>query len=91
MAGGSPAASELCDKLAFTEKSGKTFRTGSHYFQSGGGEWPVDTKAISGQKSDDDFVDVGGATVRKNPDATHAEIVGCSKTRSPVAMTWAVR
>ncbi len=60
----------------FTDKSGKTFRIGGGYYQSGGGEWPIDTKAISGQKSDDGFVYVGGFTVRMNPDATHAEIVG---------------
>ncbi len=60
----------------FTDKSGKTFRVGSYYHQSGGGEWPVDTKAIAGEKSDDGFVYVGGFTVRMNPDATHAEIVG---------------
>ena len=60
----------------FTDKSGKTFRVGSTYYKSGGGEWPVDTKAISGEKSDDGFVYVGGFTVRMNPDATHAEIVG---------------
>ncbi len=60
----------------FTDKSGKTFRIGGGYYKSGGGEWPIDTKAISGQKSDDGFVYVGGFTVRMNPDATHAEIVG---------------
>lgn len=60
----------------FTDKSGKTFRCGSYYYKSGGGEWPVDTKAASGQKSDDGFTYVGGFTVRMNPDATHAEIIG---------------
>lgn len=60
----------------FTDKSGKTFRLGSYYYQSGGGEWPSDTKAVSGLKSDDGFVYVGGSTVRMNPDGTHAEIVG---------------
>ena len=60
----------------FTDKSGKTFRIGGGYYKSGGGEWPIDTKAISGQKSDDGFVYVGGFTVRMNPDATHAEVVG---------------
>lgn len=60
----------------FTDRSGKTFRIGSYYFKSGGGEWPLDTKSISGKASDDGFVYVGGATVRMNPDATHAEIVG---------------
>ena len=51
----------------FTDKSGKTFRIGGGYYKSGGGEWPVDTMAISGQKSDDGFVYVGGFTVRMNP------------------------
>ncbi|MES2439908.1 MAG: PVC-type heme-binding CxxCH protein [Verrucomicrobiota bacterium] len=60
----------------FTDKSGKTFRVGSYYYKSGGGEWPTDTKAIAGEKSDDGFVYVGGFTVRMNPDATHAEIIG---------------
>lgn len=60
----------------FTDKSGKTFRIGSEYFKSGGGEWPIDTKSISGEKSDDGFVYVGGFTVRMNPDATGAEIIG---------------
>ena len=60
----------------FTDKSGKTFPIGSSYYKSGGGEWPFDTKAVSGQKSADGFVYVGGFTVRMNPDATHAEIVG---------------
>jgi len=60
----------------FTDKSGKTFRIGSGYYKSGGGEWPVDTKAIAGQASDDGFVYVGGFTIRMNPDATHAECVG---------------
>lgn len=60
----------------FTDKSGKTFRVGGAYYRSGGGEWPIDTKAISGQKSDDGFIYVGGFTVRMNPDASHAEIVG---------------
>ncbi|MEO8615756.1 MAG: PVC-type heme-binding CxxCH protein [Luteolibacter sp.] len=60
----------------FTDKSGKTFRIGSSYYKSGGGEWPVDTNSISGQASDDGFVYVGGFTIRMNPDATHAECVG---------------
>ncbi len=60
----------------FTDKSGKTFRVGGSYYKSGGGEWPVDTLSIAGEKSDDGFVYVGGFTVRMNPDATHAEIIG---------------
>lgn len=60
----------------FTDKSGKTFRIGSFYYKNGGGEWPIDSPAISGQKSDDGFVYVGGFTVRMNPDASRAEIIG---------------
>ena len=60
----------------FTDRSGRTFRVGGSYYQSGGGEWPVDTNAISGQTSDDGFVYVGGFTVRMNPDATRAEVIG---------------
>jgi putative membrane-bound dehydrogenase-like protein len=60
----------------FTDKSGKTFRIGSAYYQSGGGEWPIDTRAISGQPSDDGFVYVGGSTIRMNPDGTDADIIG---------------
>jgi putative membrane-bound dehydrogenase-like protein len=60
----------------FTDRSGKTFKIGSTYYNSGGGEWPVDTQSISGQLSADGFVYVGGFTVRMNPDATHAEIIG---------------
>ncbi len=60
----------------FTDQSGKTFYVGSGYYQNGGGEWPIDTKAISGKKSDDGFVYVGGCSVRMNPDGTRAEIIG---------------
>lgn len=60
----------------FTDKSGKTFRIGSHYYKDGGGEWPVDTKAVSGQESDDGHVYVGGAAIRMNPDASHVEVIG---------------
>jgi putative membrane-bound dehydrogenase-like protein len=60
----------------FTDRSGKTFRVGSHYYKSGGGEWPFDTRKISGHPSDDGFVYVGGFTVRMNPDATRAEVIG---------------
>ena len=60
----------------FTDKSGRKFPIGSAYYKSGGGEWPFDTKAIAGEKSDDGFVYVRGFTVRMNPDASHAEIVG---------------
>jgi len=60
----------------FTDKSGRKFPVGSAYYKSGGGEWPFDTRAASGQTSDDGFVYVGGFTVRMNPDATLAEIIG---------------
>lgn len=60
----------------FTDKSGKTFRIGSGYYQSGGGTWYSDTRAIAGQKSDDGNVWVGGFSVRMNPDGTNARIVG---------------
>ncbi len=60
----------------FTDKSGKTFRIGSSYYQSGGGTWYSDTRAIAGQPSDDGKVWVGGFSVRMNPDGTNARIVG---------------
>lgn len=60
----------------FTDKSGKTFRVGSGYYQSGGGTWYQDTRAIAGQPSDDGNVWVGGISVRMNPDGTNARIVG---------------
>jgi len=59
----------------FTDKSGKTFRMGGSY-KSGGGEWPVDNRAVSGQASDDGFVWTSGFSVRMNPDGTKAEIIG---------------
>ena len=60
----------------FTDKSGKTFRIGSGYYQSGGGTWYQDTRKIAGQTSDDGNVWVGGFSVRMNPDGTNARIVG---------------
>lgn len=60
----------------FTDASGKTFRIGSPYEDRRFGKEAVDSRAIAGQKSDDGFVYVGGFTVRMNPDATNAEIIG---------------
>lgn len=60
----------------FTDRSGKTFRVGSSYYQSGGGTWYQDTAKIAGQASDDGHVWVGGFSVRMNPDGTNARIVG---------------
>ena len=64
----------------FTDRSGRTFRIGSHYdpARSGGGipvneERPPD---YSGQKSDDGHVYVGGTTFRMNPDGTQVEPIG---------------
>ncbi len=60
----------------FTDKSGKTFRIGSGYYNSGGGTWYQDTRAIAGKPSDDGHIWVGGFSVRMNPDGTNARIVG---------------
>ena len=61
----------------FTDKSGKTFRVGSTYYErNNSSQFPIDTKAIAGQKSDDGFVYVGGCSVRMNPDGTRAAIIG---------------
>lgn len=64
----------------FTDKSGRTFRDGSHYdpAKSGGGiaineQRPPD---FAGQKSDDGHVYVGGTTFRMNPDGTNVEPIG---------------
>ena len=60
----------------FTDKSGKTFRMGGDYYNSGGGDWFVDTRALAGKKSDDGFLWTAGFSVRMNPDGTNAEIIG---------------
>jgi putative membrane-bound dehydrogenase-like protein len=60
----------------FTDASGKTFRMGSPYQDRRYGKEAVDSHTIAGKISDDGFVYVGGFTVRMNPDATHAEIIG---------------
>jgi putative membrane-bound dehydrogenase-like protein len=60
----------------FTDKSGTTFRVGSNYYQSGGGTWYADTRAIAGQPSDDGNIWLGGFSVKMNPDGTNARIVG---------------
>jgi putative membrane-bound dehydrogenase-like protein len=64
----------------FTDKSGRTFRIGSHYdpARSGGGiptgeQRPPD---YAGQKSDDGHVYVGGTAFRMNPDGTQVEPIG---------------
>ncbi len=59
----------------FTDKSGKTFRMGSFYKHDRGRD-PVDSVAISGLKSDDGNVWVGGFTARMNPNGTNVKIMG---------------
>ena len=64
----------------FTDRSGKTFRVGSPYDPTtSGGATPLfkwRPPEIAGQKSDDGHVYIGGFTVRMNPDATNAQIIG---------------
>ena len=60
----------------FTDRSGKTFRIGGAYYDENSENFAINIKEIVGQKSDDGFVYVGGFTVRMNPDATAAEIIG---------------
>jgi putative membrane-bound dehydrogenase-like protein len=64
----------------FTDKSGRTFRDGSHYdpAKSGGGI-PVNERRppdFAGEKSDDGHVYVGGTAFRMNPDGTQVEPIG---------------
>jgi putative membrane-bound dehydrogenase-like protein len=59
-----------------TDKSGKTFRVGSSYMGGAKDSWPVNSSKISGQKSDDGHVWVGGFIARMNPDGSNLEIIG---------------
>lgn len=64
----------------FTDRSGQTFRVGHIYdpVRSGGGTpmfgWTP--PQISGAKSDDGHVYVGGFTMRMRPDGTRVEVIG---------------
>ncbi|WP_018970232.1 PVC-type heme-binding CxxCH protein [Rubritalea marina] len=58
----------------FKDKSGKEFTLNGSY-KGGGGEWYVDNNQ-KGKVSDDGYVWTAGATIRMNPDGSHAEIVG---------------
>jgi putative membrane-bound dehydrogenase-like protein len=62
----------------FTDKSGKTFRVFGAYRDGPVGPFknPHDQNALAGKPSDDGHTYVGGFTVRMNPDATNAEIIG---------------
>ncbi len=59
-----------------TDRSGQTFRVGSAYVGGKNDMWPADTVRISGTKSDDGHVWVGGFIGRMNPDGTDLEIIG---------------
>jgi len=60
----------------FTDKSGRVFNLGGDYYQSGGGDWFVDTRAAAGKKSDDGFHWTSGFSARMNPDGSNLEIIG---------------
>ncbi|MEN9632660.1 MAG: hypothetical protein RL077_1064 [Verrucomicrobiota bacterium] len=64
----------------FTDRSGRTFRNGSHYDpgKSGGGIPQNDQRPpeYAGQASDDGHVYVGGTAFRMNPDGTQVEPIG---------------
>lgn len=64
----------------FTDRSGRTFRNGSHYdpARSGGGIPIGDRRPpdYSGEKSDDGHVYVGGTAFRMDPDGTKVEPIG---------------
>ncbi|MBK1881931.1 HEAT repeat domain-containing protein [Luteolibacter pohnpeiensis] len=60
----------------FTDASGKTFGIGSCYIHEPYSKYVSDVTQFVGKPSDDGFVYVGGFTVRMNPDATDAEIIG---------------
>tara|TARA_B100000700_G_scaffold331688_1_gene467103 strand:- start:1234 stop:3948 length:2715 start_codon:yes stop_codon:yes gene_type:complete len=62
----------------FTDRSGLTYRIGSPYNPDpiGPFNFPIDPTRISGEKSDDGHIYVGGFTARMNPDATEVEIIG---------------
>jgi putative membrane-bound dehydrogenase-like protein len=59
-----------------TDKSGKTFRVGSSYKGGASRANPVDSPSISGKKSDDGYVWIGGFIGRMNPDGSNLEVVG---------------
>jgi putative membrane-bound dehydrogenase-like protein len=62
----------------FTDKSGKTFNVFGAYRDGPVGPFknPHNQNELAGKPSDDGHIYVGGFTVRMNPDATHAEIIG---------------
>ena len=64
---------------AITDRSGRVFRIGSHYFA----EQFAD---VMGQKSDDGHVYVGGVAYRVDPDGKNLAVVG-HNMRNPVGLT----
>jgi putative membrane-bound dehydrogenase-like protein len=64
---------------AVTDRSGRVFRIGSHYFA----EQFAD---VMGQKSDDGHVYVGGVAYRVDPDGKNLAVVG-HNMRNPVGLT----
>ena len=64
---------------AITDRAGRVFRIGSHYF----GESFAD---VMGKKSDDGHVYVGGVAYRVDPDGKNLAVVG-HNMRNPVGLT----
>jgi putative membrane-bound dehydrogenase-like protein len=60
----------------FTDRSNKIIRLGSAYVHEPFSKYIVDVLKIADQPSDDGFIYNPGATIRMNPDATAAEVVG---------------
>ena len=60
----------------FTDKSGKVFRVVSNYEFPVGPPNPFNRAKEMGQKSDDGFVWIAGASARMNDDATGVEVIG---------------
>ena len=63
----------------FTDRSGRAFRVGSIYDGRSSGAVPLynwKPLDISGSKSDDGHVYVGGFAMRMNPDGTNVEVIG---------------
>ncbi|MCP4785320.1 MAG: c-type cytochrome [Fuerstiella sp.] len=64
---------------AITDRSGRVFRVGSHYFAQQFGD-------VMGKPSDDGHVYVGGAAYRVDPDGKNLAVVG-HNMRNPVGLT----
>ncbi len=60
----------------FTDQSGNTIRLGAAYVHEAYSKYIIDVMEIADKPSYDGFVYNPGATIRMNPDATGAEVVG---------------